>query len=220
MFPRRTGPGLPYRGKDPGRADRRRPRGLRRVACRGTHRWCGREVAQLGPRVQPAPGLLRAEDLPTSATDGRAGQGHPRTTTPGHRRATEDPRVVLRYLKTVAATLRPNTVELRTDSLITFAEYLAAHHPGVRSLPQLTREHMEGFLTYNHGRPWRGRVARDQPVSRCVSKRTVIDLRCFFDDLALWGWAQRPNGRLLLPTDIPRLDRPLPRRWPRTPTAT
>lgn len=122
--------------------------------------------------------------------------------------------VVLRYLTTVATTLRPHTVELRTDSLITFAEYLAAHHPGVRSLTQLTREHMEGFLTYNHGRPWRGRVARDQPVSRCVSKRTVIDLRCFLDDLTLWGWAQRPNGRLLLPTDIPRLDQPLPRALP------
>lgn len=70
---------------------------------------------------------------------------------------------------------------------------------------------MEGFLTYNHGRPWRGRLARDQPVSPAVSKRTVIDLRCFLDDLTLWGWAERPPGRLLLASDIPRLDRPLPR---------
>jgi site-specific recombinase XerD len=122
--------------------------------------------------------------------------------------------VVLRYLNTVAATLRPNTVELRTDSLISFAEYLAAHHPDVRRLTQLTRGHMEAFLIYNHGRPWRGRVARDQPVSQCVSKRTVIDLRCFLDDLALWGWAERPTGRLLFPTDIPRLDKPLPRALP------
>ena len=32
----------------------------------------------------------------------------------------------LRYLTTVAATLRPNTVGLRADSLIVFSEYLAA----------------------------------------------------------------------------------------------
>ena len=120
-------------------------------------------------------------------------------------------KVALRYLTTVAATLRPSTVELRADSLITFAEYLAAHHPAVHSLTQLSREQVEDFLAYNHGRPWRGRVARDRPVSAVVSKRTVIDLRCFFDDLAVWGWAERAPGRLLFPSDIPRLDRPLPR---------
>src|ERR1700689_4582635 len=120
----------------------------------------------------------------------------------------------LRYLTTVAATLRPNTVGLRADSLIVFSEYLSAAHPDVRSLTQLTREHIEGFLAHNHKRPWRGRVARDQPVSAVVSKRTVIDLRCFFDDLALWGYAERPPARLLFPADIPRLDRPLPRALP------
>jgi site-specific recombinase XerD len=129
-------------------------------------------------------------------------------------RAIPQPRirkVALRYLTTVAATLRPSTVELRADSLVTFTEYLATHHPAVHSLTQLTREHIEDFLAYNHRRPWRGRVARDRPVSPVVSKRTVIDLRCFFDDLAVWGWAERVPGRLLFASDIPRLDRPLPR---------
>ena len=120
----------------------------------------------------------------------------------------------LRYLTMVAATLRPNTVGLRADSLIVFSEYLAAAHPEVRSLTQLNREHIEGFLAYNHKRPWRGRVARDQPVSAVVSKRTVIDLRCFLDDLALWGYAERPPRRLLFPSDVPWLDRPLPRALP------
>jgi len=120
----------------------------------------------------------------------------------------------LRYLTTVAATLRLSTVGLRADSLIVFTEYLAAAHPEVRSLTQLTRAHIEGFLDWNHKRPWRGRVARDQPVAQSVSKRTVIDLRCFLDDLALWGWAERPPARLLFPADIPRLDKPLPRALP------
>jgi site-specific recombinase XerD len=119
--------------------------------------------------------------------------------------------VALRYLALVAATLRPGTLALRADSLIVFCEYLATAHPEVRRLPQLTRAHLEGFLSYNHRRPWRGRVARDQPVAPSVSKRTVVDLRAFFDDLAIWGWAERPTARLLHPGDIPRLDRPLPR---------
>ena len=119
--------------------------------------------------------------------------------------------VALRYLALVATTLRHSTVALRADSLIVFGEYLAAHHPQVVRLPQLTRTHLEGFLTYNHRRPWRGRVARDQPVAASVSKRTVVDLRAFFDDLAVWGWTERPSALLLHPGDIPRLDRPLPR---------
>ena len=119
--------------------------------------------------------------------------------------------VALRYLTLVATTLRPSTVTLRADSLIVFCQYLAAAHPEVRRLPQLTRAHLEAFLTYNHRRPWRGRVARDQPVAASVSKRAVVDLRAFFGDLAVWGWAERPAQRLLHPSDIPRLDQPLPR---------
>src|SRR5665648_1026147 len=82
-------------------------------------------------------------------------------------------RVALRYLAIVATTLRPGTLTLRADSLIVFCEYLAAVHPEVRRLPQLTRAHLEDFLTYNHGRPWRGRVARDKPVAASVSKRAA-----------------------------------------------
>lgn len=121
-------------------------------------------------------------------------------------------RVALRYLQTVAATLRPATVELRADSLVVLSEYLAAHHREVASLADLDRQaHIEPFLAWNHRRPWRGRVTRDQPVAPATSKRVVVDLRAFFDDLAVWGWAERPTRRLLFPGDIPRLDRPLPR---------
>jgi integrase len=120
-------------------------------------------------------------------------------------------RVALRYLEVVATTLQSSTVALRADSLIVLGEYLAAHHPEVVRLEQLERHHLESFLMWNHRRPWRGRVARDKPVSASVSKRVVVDLRGFFDDLAIWGWAERPTRRLLFPGDIPRLDRPLPR---------
>ena len=105
-------------------------------------------------------------------------------------------KVALRYLGVVATTLRPSTVLLRADSLIIFGEYLAAHHPDLRrleQLEQLERAHIEGFLVWNHHRPWRGWLARDKPVAASVSKRTVVDLRAFFEDLAVWGWADRPD---------------------------
>jgi integrase len=123
-------------------------------------------------------------------------------------------RVALRYLEVVSATLRPSTVVLRADGLIVLGEYLAAHHPRVRRLEQLQRHHMEGFLIWNRGRPWRGRVAREKPVSASVSHHVVVDLRAFFEDLAIWGWAERPASQLLFASDVPRLDRPLPRALP------
>ena len=123
-------------------------------------------------------------------------------------------RVALRYLEVVGTTLRPSTVLLRADSLIIFGEYLAAHHPNLRRLEQLERAHIEGFLVWNHQRPWRGRVARAKPVAASVSKRAVVDLRAFFEDLAVWGWADRPARQLVFAGDIPRLDLPLPKALP------
>ena len=120
-------------------------------------------------------------------------------------------RVAHRYLEDVATTLRPSTVLLRADSLIVLGEYLAAHHPEVTRLEQLERHHLEGFLAWNKGRPWRGWLARDKPVSASVSKHAVVDLRAFFEDIAIWGWAERPARQLLFASDVPRLDRPLPR---------
>jgi integrase len=123
-------------------------------------------------------------------------------------------RVALRYLEIVKTTLRPSTVLLRADSLIVLAEYLAEHHPGFRRLDELERSHLEGFLTWNDRRAWRGRVARDKSVAASVSKHAVVDLRAFFEDLAIWGWAERPARQVLFASDVPRLDRPLPRALP------
>ena len=58
------------------------------------------------------------------------------------------------------------------------------------------------------------RLARDKPVAASVSKRTVVDLRAFFEDLAVWGWADRPTRQLVFASDIPRLDRPMPKALP------
>ena len=126
----------------------------------------------------------------------------------------------LRYLTTVAATLRPNTIGLRADSLIVFSEYLAAACPDVRSLTQLSRAHIEGFLGWNHKRPWRGRVARDQPSPRrsasgpsstCAASSTT------------WPCGAGPSGRpggCCSPPTSPGWTSRCPAPCPRTPTGT
>jgi hypothetical protein len=42
----------------------------------------------------------------------------------------------------------------------------------------------------------------------------LVDLRAFLEDLAILGWAERPPSQLLFASDVPRLDRPLPRALP------
>jgi integrase len=120
-------------------------------------------------------------------------------------------RVMIRYVEVRAATLRPATVTWLTDALILVGEFLGIHHPEVASLRQLERHHVEAFLAWNRTRPWRGRVARPKPVAASVVHATVLAVRNFFDDLALWGWAERPARQLVFPGDVPRLPRPLPR---------
>ena len=124
-------------------------------------------------------------------------------------------RVALRYLKAVSTTLRPKTVTEKAAALALFGEYLADHHPDVATIADLDRaSHIEPFLAWNLGRPWRGRVARNQPVSLHRSLQTVVDLKGFFEDLAIWGWADQPRRQLMFGTDLPRLPEPLPRALP------
>jgi integrase len=120
-------------------------------------------------------------------------------------------RVVLRYLQTIATTVRPKTVEGRAATLRIFAAWLAEAHPEVASLRPLTRAHLEAFLAFDAGRIARGRAHRGRVISVRHHHRTVHDLRLFFDDLAAWGWAERPTALLLHRSDLPRLPRPLPR---------
>jgi len=96
-------------------------------------------------------------------------------------------------------------------SLQVFAGWLAQAHPELTGMRQLRREHTEAFLAFHAHRAWRGRLARDTEISQRHHARTVVDLRSFFEDLAAWGWAERPAALLLHRSDIPRLPQPLPR---------
>ncbi len=120
-----------------------------------------------------------------------------------------------RYLRTVATTLRPKTVESRAASLTLLGVWLRDHHPDIATLSQLRRHHLEEFLAYDAARACHGRVAASgRTISVGHHARAVGELRAFFDDITIWGWADRPPGLVLHWGDIPRLPAPLPRALP------
>lgn len=119
--------------------------------------------------------------------------------------------VLLRYVQTRSAVLRPRSVESLVNDLLPFAEFLTAHHPDVHDLSGLQRSHVEAFLLWNRTRPWRGRKARPRAVSAAVAQSAVLSLRNLLEDITAWGWADAPPRRLVFAADIPKLDRALPR---------
>jgi len=124
-------------------------------------------------------------------------------------------REVVRYVTTLGATLKQATVAGRTKALLVFFDYLAGHHPRVRRLNQLDRvAHVEPFLAWARHRPWRGANRGHRTISLTQFHHDLVDLRCFLEDIACWGWASAPGRRLLFVTDLPRLPEPMPRALP------
>jgi integrase len=99
----------------------------------------------------------------------------------------------------------------RGSSLELFAIWLADHDPSITRLDQLGRPVIEGLLVWNHGRSSRGRRAAGRPVSIARQHQAVSTLKTFFEDLALWAWAQRPARPLVHRSDLPRSPEAVPR---------
>jgi site-specific recombinase XerD len=119
--------------------------------------------------------------------------------------------LVVRYLDVIATTLRPATVDGRSDSLTTFALWLAEVHPEIVRFAQLRRGHLEDFLVFNRTRPARSRARRGTPISATHAAHNLSDLKMFFDDLTLWGWADAPDRLLIHRSDIAQRAHRLPR---------
>lgn len=132
-----------------------------------------------------------------------------------HAAAIRQPQIrteVARYVTTISTTLRATTVAGRTKALRVFFDYLAEHHPAVTRLDQIDRVgHIEPYLAWARRRPWRGPNGAGKTIGLTVFHQDVVDLRCFFEDIAGWGWASAPPRRLLFYADIPRLPEPMPR---------
>ena len=126
--------------------------------------------------------------------------------------ATEIRHVMVRYLQTRAAILRPGSTLGLANDLACFGEFLATHHPDVVSLTDLQRHHIETFCRWASNRPYRGRRKNSgRHVAASAAAHSVIALRNFLDDITLWGWAERPDRQLVFATDIPRQPKKLPR---------
>jgi len=136
----------------------------------------------------------------------------------GHAAGVRQPLIraeVIRYITTVATTLRPNTVAGRTKALRVFFDYLADHHRDVTRLDQIERtRHIEPYLIWARSRPWRGQGRDAKTIGLSVYHQDVVELRCFFEDIAGWGWASAPPRQLVFYGDIPRMPEALPRALP------
>jgi len=113
-----------------------------------------------------------------------------------------------RYVAQVELSLRPNTTKHIESDLREFGTWLAEAHPDVTSCAELERHHIEDYKTWvsaKHGR------YTGKPLSRISVKNRLINLHCFFDRIAEWGYPEPPRRPLIFAGDLPIVDKPLPR---------
>ena len=113
-----------------------------------------------------------------------------------------------RYLEQIACSLRPGSVQNTDQALRAFAGFLHEAAPDVVTVAAVTRGHIEAY------KPWlAARVGRDGPrVSVNTRAHRLGTLRMFFLRLEEWDWQDRPERVPILFGDLPRQDKPLPRR--------
>jgi site-specific recombinase XerD len=102
--------------------------------------------------------------------------------------------------------LRPRSVENADQALRCFAGFLAETAPGVASIAQVTRRHIEDY------KPWLARrPGQNKPrVTTATIAHRLGTLRMFFVRLDEWGWEEAPPRVPMFPGDLPRQDHPLP----------
>jgi site-specific recombinase XerD len=112
-----------------------------------------------------------------------------------------------RYLTQIGCVLRPGSVSGADQALRCFAAFLARAAPGVTSIAQVTRRHIEDY------KPWlAARPGQNKPrLTPAAIARRPGTLRMFFIRIDEWGWDQAPPRVPMFTGDLPRLDHPLPR---------
>ena len=112
-----------------------------------------------------------------------------------------------RYLIQIGCALRPGSVSGADQALRCFAAFLARAAPGVTSIAQVTRGHIEDY------KPWlAARPGQNKPrLTPATIARRLGTPRMFFIRIDEWGWDEAPSRVPMFTGDLPRLDRPLPR---------
>jgi len=95
-----------------------------------------------------------------------------------------------RYVAQVALSLRPATVQHIEAHLRVFGTWLAEHHPEIATCADLERHHIEAFKSWLAEHP-SARTGR--PLARTSIKEQLINLHCFFDRIAEWGYPNPPQ---------------------------
>ena len=113
-----------------------------------------------------------------------------------------------RYIEQVRLSLRPSTVSHIEQHLRVFGTWLAGHHREIRSCAELERGHIEDFKIWISTTP---SARTGKPLARTTVKEQLINLGCFFERSANWGYPNAPTRPLLFAGDLPRIDGPLPR---------
>ncbi|MFE2245510.1 tyrosine-type recombinase/integrase [Streptomyces lavendulae] len=107
---------------------------------------------------------------------------------------------------------RAESVRNARDAFRYFLRWLAQDAPELTNLAELTRAHIESFLTHQHERinPRNGR-----PLSARTRYTYISPLLQFFRETSQWGWTDVPARPLLGRSDLPKLPSRLPRFIPR-----
>jgi len=122
---------------------------------------------------------------------------------------------MMHYVELMAANRRPLTIRGYCWAFLTFTRYLAEYAPGVQQISDLRRqEHIEPWLIWNAARRRLLADGTAQPLSLEGRKHIVLYVKNFLDTINEWGWPEAPSQRLLFNSDIPKLERPLPRYIP------
>ena len=111
------------------------------------------------------------------------------------------------YLEQLTGILRPGSVVNTDGALRCFAAFLAQTHPGLPGVAAVTRTHVEAFKPWLATRPGQ-HTPRLAPATIAHRLGTLL---MFFVRLDEWGWDDAPPRVPILPGDLPRLDRPLPK---------
>jgi integrase len=110
------------------------------------------------------------------------------------------------YLDQIALSLRETSVDAADFALRDLATYLV-EHTKVVAVRGIRRGHIEGYKAWLGHRQVRG--------GKTISARTVRHrlgmLRNFFERLIEWDWADAARSGLILSSDMPLVDEPLPR---------
>ena len=115
------------------------------------------------------------------------------------------------YLERLGATHARSTVSGTAGRLAYFGQHVGQIAPGLSSLAQLERAHIESYLAaVAKARTWH----TGAPLSAAERRGRVLAVSGFLNNITEWGWPDAPARRLVFRADIPKRPRALPRYLP------